>query len=284
MRWRIEHAITYHYSRPVVLDSQTIRLRPRLDARQQVLQFELNIQPSPSFLTHYSDIENNALTTTWFEGLHKNLQIVAYSEVELSDHKPYDFILTEPDMTQLPLVYPEPLIPLVGVYTTLNNKEVSPSLNDFLKLVLLQAKYETVPFLNGLLTHIFKRFKREGREEGDPWAPEKTLKRRKGACRDLAWLYVVACRSLGLAARFVSGYHVPFSPRKKPELHAWAEVFLPGAGWVGFDPSLGLAVSDRYIALAASYDPALTLPTSGTFWGKGVKSVLKASINIDSMA
>jgi len=77
---------------------------------------------------------------------------------------------------------------------------------------------------------------------------------------------------------------VPFSPRKKPELHAWAEVFLPGAGWVGFDPSLGLAVSDRYIALAASYDPALTLPTSGTFWGKGVKSVLKASINIDSMA
>jgi len=283
MRWRIEHAITYHYSQPVALDSQTIRLRPRLDTRQQVLQFELNILPSPSFLTHYSDIENNALTTAWFKGLHEKLQIVACSEVELSDHKPYDFIITEPAMAQLPLSYQEPLISLLGVYTTLD-KEVSPTINDFLKPVLLQAKYETVPFLNGLVTYIFKRFKRVERKGGNPWAPEKTLEKGKGSCRDLAWLYVVACRSLGLATRFVSGYHVPFNPRKKPELHAWAEVFLPGAGWVGFDPSFGLTVSERYIALAASYDPTLTLPTSGTFWGKDVKSVLKASITIDSMA
>jgi len=283
MRWKIEHTLIYRYSQPVAIDPQTIRLRPRPDTRQQVLQFDLDILPSPSFLTHYSDIENNALTTAWFNGLHEKLQITACSEVELIDHDPYDFILTEPAMAQLPLIYKEPLISLLGVYTVLD-KEVSPTLNDFLKPVLIQAKYETIPFLNGLATHIFNGFTRKGREDGNPWAPEETLKKGKGACRDLAWLYVVACRSLGLAARFVSGYHVPFNPRKKPELHAWAEVFLPGAGWVGFDPSLGLAVSDRYIALAASYDPILTLPTSGTFWGKDVKSVLKASITIKSIA
>jgi len=283
MRWRIEHTITYHYSRPVALDSQTIRLRPRLDTRQQVLQFDLNIRPTPSFLTHHSDIENNVLTTAWFQGAHPEMEIAVRSEVELTEHEPYDFILTEPAMTKLPPTYPQPLMSLLSVYTRLD-KEVSPRLDDFLKPVLLEAKNETVPFLNGLTTGIFKRFKRKERQDGSPWAPEKTLEKGRGACRDLAWLYVVACRSLGLAARFVSGYHVPFNPRKKPELHAWAEVFLPGAGWVGFDPSLGLAVSERYIAIAASYDPALTLPTGGTFWGKDVKSALKAAITIDPMA
>jgi transglutaminase-like putative cysteine protease len=281
MRWRIEHALTYRYSKPVALDAQTIRLRPRLDSRQQVPQFELNIRPEPSFLTHYSDLENNLLTTAWFEGTHPELQIAASSEVELSDHEPYNFILTEPAMTKLPISYPD--MPLLGVYTTLD-KEVSPTLKDFLKPVRLEANHETVPFLNGLLTYIFERLKRKERQDGDPWAPEKTLEKGKGACRDLAWLYVVACRSLGLAARFVSGYHVPFNPRKKPELHAWAEVFLPGAGWLGFDPSLGQAVAERYIAIAASYDPALTLPTSGAFWGTGVKSVLKTAITIEPAA
>ena len=283
MRWQIEHTINYHYSRPVAIDSQTIRLRPRPDNRQQVLRFELDIRPAPSFLTHYSDLENNALTTAWFEGTHSELQIVSRSEVELTDREPYDFILTEPAMNNLPLTYPETLAPMLSVYTALD-KEASPILKEFLKPVLLEAKNETVHFLYGLAVSIFNRFKRKERKNDNPWEPEKTLEKVRGACRDLAWLYVVACRSLGLAARFVSGYHVPFNPRKKPELHAWTEVFLPGAGWVGFDPSLGLAVAERYIALANSYDPALTLPTSGAFWGTGVKAVLKTAITFDPMA
>ncbi|MGD9118580.1 MAG: transglutaminase family protein [Dehalococcoidia bacterium] len=277
MRWRIEHALSYRYSKPVALGEQIIRLRPRLDSRQQVLKFELNIRPTPSFSTHYSDIENNMLTTVWFQGAHPEMEIAARSEVELSDREPYDFILTEPAMTQLPLTYPETLVPMLSVYTTLDRE---PTLNEFLKPVLLEAKNETIPFLNGLAVSIFKKFKRRERKNDNPWAPEKTLEKGQGACRDLAWLYIIACRSLGLAARFVSGYHVPFNPRKKPELHAWTEVFLPGAGWIGFDPGFGTAVSERYIAIAASYDPALTLPTDGKFWGTGVKSVLKTAITI----
>ena len=109
------------------------------------------------------------------------------------------------------------------------------------------------------------------------------IKEGKGACRDLTWLYLTSCRSVGLAARFISGYHLPFNVRKKPELHAWCEVFLPGAGWLGFDPNLGMAISERHVAVATSFNPVMTLPTSGTFWGKDSKSNLKANISIHTL-
>lgn len=282
MRWKIEHSLFYHYSRAIVLGAQNIRLRPRADTRQQVLRFELNIRPPPSFLTNHTDSENNAMTTAWFQGNYQSLELVAHLEVQTSDSNPFDFILTEPAMTRLPLVYPEPDRSLLGMYHA-HEQDVSPELDEFLKPVLVQSKYETVPFLNRLSTHIFNSLKREDRKRGDPWTPEKTLQKGKGACRDYAWLYVIACRSLGLAARFVSGYLVPFSSRQKPELHSWAEVFMPGAGWIGVDPSLGLAVSNRHIALAASYDPARTAPSSGMFWGKDIKSRLETTITVNSL-
>ena len=282
MRWAIEHTLSYHYSQPVTLDPQTIRLRARPDTRQQVLKFNLDITPSPSFITNHTDNENNVLSTAWFQGNHEELHISARSEVETIDHDPYDFILTEPAMTQLPLNYPEPVKSLFSVYIN-PDKKLSQTLKNFLKPVLIQAKYMTVPFLSGLVTHIFKSLKKADRKHGNPWSPEKTLREGKGACRDFAWLYVASCRSLGLAARFVSGYHFPFNPKKKPELHAWAEVFLPGAGWLGFDPNLGLAISARHVTIAASYDPTLTLPTSGKYWGKDTKSDLITSISIRTL-
>ncbi len=282
MRWKIEHSLCYRYSEPIVLGVQNIRLRPRADTRQQVLRFELNIRPPPSFLTNHTDSENNAITTAWFQGNHQSLEIVAYIEVETSDSNPFDFILPEPAMDHLPLVYQEPDRSLLGMYRTLE-QEVPPELDDFLKPVLIEAKHETVPFLNRLAVHISNSLKRENRERGDPWPPQKTLQKGKGSCRDYAWLYIVACRSLGLAARFVSGYHVPFSPREKPDLHSWAEIFMPGAGWIGFDPSLGLAASNRHIALAASYDPAHAAPSGGMFWGKNVGSKLETAITINSL-
>jgi transglutaminase-like putative cysteine protease len=279
MHWRIEHTLSYHYSKPIVLDVQTIRLQPRNDTRQQLIQFNLNIQPSPTYISKHSDIENNDITTAWFKGTHNELQITATSEVELKDYNPFDFIITEPSLTKIPISYPKYYIPLIEAYISTNNHS-SSILDDFLKPVIVQSNNETIPFLTGLVTHIYKYFKHRERPDGAPWPPEKTIEQERGACRDLAWIFIVACRSLGLASRFVSGYHVPFNVRKKPELHAWAEIFLPGAGWIGFDPSLGLMVTERYIIISASYEPALTIPTSGTFWGKDTKAALKTSITI----
>jgi transglutaminase-like putative cysteine protease len=277
MHLRIEHTLSYQYSPPITLDMQIIRLRPRPDTRQQVLNFDLAITPSPSFITHHTDTENNALVTAWFKGTQEELCISANSEVVTENRNPFDFIITESAMNHLPLVYQEPARTSLSLYTT-NRRKNNQILNDFLKLILVQAKYETVQFLSELVTYISKTFKKVDRKYGNPWSPEKTIKEGKGACRDLAWLYIVSCRSLGLATRFVSGYYLPFNPRKKPELHAWCEVFLPGAGWLGLDPNLGMAVSERHVAIATSYDPVMTLPTSGIFWGKGTKSELKTSI------
>jgi len=256
-----------------------MRLKPHPDSRQRLLQFDLDITPQPSFLTHHSDAENNSLTTAWFQGNHQSLEIVARSTVEVANNNPFDFILNDPAMTQLPILYTEPEKSLLNMYVVIETENLKP-LEEFLRPILAQTKYETIPFLTELVTYIFSRFKRKERKSGGPWEPEKILQKGKGACRDYAWLFVLACRSVGLAARFVSGYHAPYNPRKKPELHSWAEIFLPGAGWIGFDPSLGLAISERHIALTASYNPTLTIPTSGKFWGKDVKSELRTFISI----
>lgn len=282
MSWRIEHSLCYQYSQPVDLGAQSILLRPRSDVRQQVRHFELRIRPLPSFKTDYTDSENNAVTTAWFQGKQETLEILACSGVETNEGNPYSFILTEPEMTQLPLTYQEPDRSLLRMYTNLE-RQISPILDGFLKPILKETRYETVPFLNRLVTHIAGSSKREYRRHGEPRPPEETIQKGKGACRDYAWLYIVACRSLGLAARFVSGYYVPFNHRKKPELHSWVEVFLPGAGWIGFDPSLGLAVTNRHIVLAASYDPFRTIPLRGRFSSKKATSRLKTALTINPL-
>jgi transglutaminase-like putative cysteine protease len=119
------------------------------------------------------------------------------------------------------------------------------------------------------------------REQGPPWPAERTLRERRGACRDLAVLFNDVCRFVGFPARFVSGYQVDVPEEARPELHAWSEVYLPGAGWRGFDPSQGLAVADRHVPLAASRTPWMASPTSGTYRGTA-RSTLTASVQFRS--
>ena len=111
--------------------------------------------------------------------------------------------------------------------------------------------------------------------------PRVTLEKGQGACRDLAVLFVAACRALGFGARFVSGYHQGHSEPMRRDLHAWAEVYLPGGGWRGYDPSLGLAVADRHVAVAAGTRPDQAAPISGSFRGTGVSSRMRAEIRME---
>ena len=282
MHLKIEHTISYRYSPPVTLGVQTVRLHPLPNTRQQVLYFDLEITPSPSFTTNHTDAENNPLKTAWFEGNHELINITASSEVITENRNPFDFIITESDLNHLPLSYPEPDATLLALYKK-SQKEDDQIVSDFLKPILVQVRNETVPFLNELVVHISKTFKKADRKYGNPWTPEKTIVEGRGACRDLAWLFITCCRSLGLAARFVSGYHLPFNVRKRPELHAWCEIYLPGAGWLGFDPNLGIAISERHVAIAASFNPTMTLPTSGIFWGKGIKAELDTTISMQAI-
>jgi transglutaminase-like putative cysteine protease len=134
---------------------------------------------------------------------------------------------------------------------------------------------DTGTLLIHLADTIHHDFHHVGRPEGEPMTAEQTLADRTGACRDTAMLYVEACRSLGLAARFVSGYsmHHPEEVTEH-ELHAWAEVYVPGGGWRGYDPSLGLAVADGHVALTSAPDHRLAAAVSGSYRGTGIESTL----------
>ena len=123
-----------------------------------------------------------------------------------------------------------------------------------------------------LTDQIHRDYTIEYREEGTPRDPDATLSLQSGACRDLAVLFVECCRSVGLAARFVSGYaHIDDSTDH--EFHAWAEVYLPGGGWRGYDPTLGLAVADRHVVVAAAAHPSDAAGISGTFRGSAVATI-----------
>jgi transglutaminase-like putative cysteine protease len=134
-----------------------------------------------------------------------------------------------------------------------------------------------------LADRIHRGFHHIGRLDGAPMSPGETLAGRRGACRDTAMLYVAACRSQGLAARFVSGYsmHHPEEVTEH-ELHAWVEVYVPGGGWRPYDPSLGLAVADGHVTLAAAPDHELAAPVSGSYRGTGVGSQMDYAVSVQA--
>jgi transglutaminase-like putative cysteine protease len=137
---------------------------------------------------------------------------------------------------------------------------------------------DTLSFLLRLNRWLNEKIAYEIRPEGAPLAPAETLRLGRGACRDLAVLFCAAARAVGMPARFVSGYHEGDPDLRTKELHAWTEVFLPGTGWRGFDPSTGLACGDRHIVLACSPDPAGAAPLSGRFGSATADSTLKAEV------
>jgi transglutaminase-like putative cysteine protease len=150
----------------------------------------------------------------------------------------------------------------------------------FAKSIAGQSEHQTLRFLTGLNSEIYGSFRQVIREHGGPRRAEETLALKEGSCRDLTMLFVEACRCLGIAARFVSGYHSE-APKEGPRyLHAWAEVYLPGAGWRGYDPSHALAVAEHHVAVAAAATPQLAAPVSGAVRGDDVTSSLEANIEI----
>ena len=144
------------------------------------------------------------------------------------------------------------------------------------------SNQQTVAFLHQLIELIQDRVKETQRHVGPAWPAGRTLRERIGSCRDLAMLMVTCCRVVGLPARFVSGYQLLDPAPAHYDLHAWAEVYFPGAGWRGFDPSAGCEVSERYVVLATSSKPDLTAAVSGSFSGPpSINSSLDWCISVD---
>ena len=277
MFFEIAHTTTYTLGRPVFLEPHTIRLRPRCDGSQRLIRFDLTIEPKPAGRSECLDLEGNCVVHAWFDGLTELLQVMTRCEVETLRENSFDYII-HPSAARLPVEYPDDLrLPLAPYYS---QHSADDAVTQLANSVAEEVDRHTLPFLATLTRRISQMCEVTVREEGEPQTPRVTLTQRRGACRDLAALYMDACRALGLGARFVSGYQEGDPDQERRDLHAWAEVYLPGGGWRGYDPTHGLAVTDRHVAVAAGMRPALAAPITGTFRGTGVSSRMQADIKI----
>lgn len=279
MLFEIAHTTRFTYDRPVFLEPHTLRLRPRGDGVQRLSRFALEVCPQPAGSSQCLELDGNAAVRLWFEGEHRSLTLTAESAVETAERNPFDFFL-EPAALQLPLRCEGSMAGLLEPYRTPRSAEGEVA--GLARRLAREAGGRTLPFLSALNTQIHQTCAQVFRADGDPLPPDRTLSQRQGACRDLAVLFMEACRCMGIPARFVSGYQADAPEEEKQYLHAWAEVYLPGAGWLGYDPTRGLSVADRHVALAAGPTHEQARPTEGTFRGTGAASRMEAQISIQT--
>ena len=252
MRIAVEHSTLYRYDAPVHQEPHTFRLTPRSDASQRLLRHELQITPAPAGRTTCLDQDGNVVVEAWFREPMTELSVRSSFEVETLRENPFDFLFAGAELE-------EPLRSALSPYL---RADPSAAVAEFAGKI---GRRDTIEFVAELNRTLFGEFGHTIRDEGPAESAETTLRARSGTCRDLAVLYCAACRSVGIPARFVSGYEA--SQQERRDMHAWAEVYLRGGGWRGYDPSQGLAVSTSHVAVAAAADPRLAAPASGTYRG-----------------
>jgi transglutaminase-like putative cysteine protease len=278
MLLRIGHLTRYRYSRPVTLSPQVLRLRPREEACQRLVQFSTWIRPDHREAP-LLDPEGNSCLRIWFDKPVSLLEVRSESVVETRRPDPFGFLL-EPWATRLPWKgLPERTRSLAAFLPRPGRKDSEACRKALQTALSPGGSMDTVAGLSRLNQWVFRNLRRVRRPEGGALPPWKTLQAGEGSCRDLALLFMGLAQGLGVPARFVSGYFLEHPERRQHDLHAWAELFFPGAGWKGYDPSCGLACGDQHVALCASHDPGQTLPVEGSFQGQA-KAELEALVEI----
>jgi len=244
----------------------------------------MSLDPVPSGQTEVNDFDGNVTTLLWFSDLHDRLSIRTQATVETYLENPFNFLITDPECRSVPVAYPNTMVDFLAPYRSGNGGGISAPVKALVDDVLNLESKETVSFLTTLCREVHRRVTPVLRHEGPPYSPEESLSKGRGACRDLAVLFMEACRSVGLAARFVSGYHEVSQELSGEHLHAWAEVYLPGAGWRGFDPTSGFMVADRHVTVATGATPEHAAPTTGTFRGTGVEAEMAVELRVEGVA
>jgi transglutaminase-like putative cysteine protease len=272
MKFKIVHKTVYRFSSEVFFEPHFLRFKPKNTPFIRVEKFNLNIVPESAGLSEQVDSENNFVHFCWFEGMKNEMTINMDMVVDSMEFNPFNFILYPEQYFNVPFTYSESLTEILR--PSLKVSAISNYLIEYGKKILHESGSDTLGFLANLTRNIHSDFMLEYRHFGEPHSPEKTFQQKHGSCRDLAWMQVQLLRHLGIAARFVSGYYYIQMEKPEFELHAWIEVFLPGAGWIGFDPSHGIVAGNTHIPVASSSHFENTMPVSGSVRGKATSDLI----------
>ncbi len=268
----LTHLTHYRYDRLVTLSPQLVRLRPAPHCRTPILSYTMRVEPTGHFVHWQQDPQGNYVARLTFPELVRELKITIDLVAEMAVYNPFDFFVEEA-AEHLPFVYPE--AQLIELQPFLRRDPLTPRFARYLHSIPPAGGVRTVDFLVDLNQRLRDDIGYVIRLDPGVQPPEETLTLGRGSCRDSTWLLVQLLRHLGMAARFVSGYLIqlvadtpaldgPSGPTADfTDLHAWCEVFIPGAGWVGLDPTSGLLAGEGHIPLSCTPEPASAAPVTG---------------------
>jgi len=267
----LHHRTTYLYDRPVSLGPQIVRLRPAPHSRTPILSYALKVEPKDHFINWQQDPQGNHLARLVFPEKTTKFEVTVDLVADMSVINPFDFFL-EPSAEEWPFAYDPSLAEEIAPFRKL---EPAGALLTAWLAKVERKKQRTIDFVVGLNARLQSEIGYIVRLEPGVQSCEQTLELAKGSCRDTGWLLVTILRHLGFAARFASGYLIQLTPDEKPlegpegpthdftDLHAWCEVYLPGAGWIGLDPTSGLLTGEGHIPLACTPEPSSAAPIEG---------------------
>ena len=266
-RYKILHRTYYNFPATIQLEAHTLRLLPRVGHDLRIESSSLKLEP-PATLWWQRDVEDNSVAVATFDTMTGQLMIESEVIIQHFDETPLNFLVADYAL-DYPFAYNNEDQAVLEPYLQSAGAPANKLMTDWVASIWQAGEnLQTYSLLQRLTTSIHERFSYSSREEPGVQTPVETLTKKTGSCRDFASLFMATARSLGLAARFVSGYlNTLGATIDYGATHAWAEVYLPGVGWKGFDPTVGDIVGTNHIAVAVARLPESVPPVEGSYLG-----------------